>query len=388
MYLTAHHVRNQAGETGINAYFNHHEPRMIPDNAWDDPDVVKIADQEPGRILAQSVEIKPGGNTVLSHLDVVAPEETSREFLADALRLFEHYVQEDSFPVVWSTRKVGVRFGITLGLRSLASAEYRRLRSRILLLLGITSQNKVRIAATKLVGPVRILVEKVPSGETYELDPESTSRISGIRPELRQHTRIRISEETKSDFKAYVGEVYPHVAMSLTGLTQAQLAAIGGAEVIEVENDRVVWRIQGNEPAAGFRSPEIPGQIIGVWVGPNDPMPGPDSASTGAILPRIGVQLDANEILALHLVKVEDVWLPLSDAAIRTYSHSSGLAGTEYWRFFTKPVSRLGVLTFAATYDQSRISVEEVEHFYGRDAAARARIDRKTLQLRLSRENC
>lgn len=40
--------------------------------------------------------------------------------------------------------------------------------------------------------------------------------------------------------------------------------------------------------------------------------------------------------LALVLVYIETAWFPLSEAAIDTYLHTTGLAAGETWRFVTR----------------------------------------------------
>jgi hypothetical protein len=58
---------------------------------------------------------------------------------------------------------------------------------------------------------------------------------------------------------------------------------------------------------------------------------------------------------------------------------------SEHWQFVTKPIQGHGVLVFAATYAEQFLAPAEIEPLYGRDAAERARSDRRTMQLRLRR---
>jgi hypothetical protein len=318
---------------------------------------------------------------VLSYLDVVAPEGTEPGFLLDSLRLFEHYVEEGGFPAVWSTRHVALRFGLTLGLQRFAVAEYRRLRARALLLIGVTSESKIRSASSRLGGPLRIEKLTGAKGETYQLGTESVSRVAAVRPEFGPAVRIHISNDTKDAFSELVGDLYPHVVSSLTGLSEAQLIRLGGAEIIEA--GRTVWRTSAPQMINSFLEPELPRQILGVWIRKGESMPSPDHAPTGAILPRLGSSISADELLALDLVQVQDVWLPLSEAGVHTHSHSIGLVGTERWAFVTKATPGVPSVVFGASFAEQKLSAADVEKLYGRTAADRARSDRLTMELKL-----
>jgi hypothetical protein len=183
----------------------------------------------------------PGGNSVLSYLDIATPEKAEPGFLADSLRFFEHYVREGQFSAVFSSRRIAMRFGIIIGLQKLAFAEFRRLRARALQLLGDTSESKVRQFVARATSPLRVIVTRDHAGEVYQLNPESAARVAAVRPEFGPAVRIRVSDDTKSDFQALVSDFYPHIVMSLTGLSLAQLGQLGGAEVIK-SNHRV-WQM-------------------------------------------------------------------------------------------------------------------------------------------------
>lgn len=384
MYLTAHHVRARDGATGINAFLGSHaEP--TPGIDWATPDISAIADARPGRAVLQSLEVKPGGNAVLSFLDVAAPDGTSPGFIADSLRLFEHYVAEGPLPARWSSRHVALRFGANLGLEPLRVAEFRRLRTRALMLLGVSDESKLRRAPTRLMAPLRITVDRDRDGASYQLDEPSAIRVLQVRPDLSATTRIRVSDDTHDAFRALVGELHPHIAMSLTGLTESQLARLGGVELADA--DVVVWRLPGTARGEGFFHALLPGQVLGVWIRAGSPLPDPHHAPTGSILPRVGGRLDVPVLSALDLVQVEDVWLPLSEAGLYTYSHSSGLQASEQWQFVTKPVQGLGPLVFDAMIHEDLLERDQVTALYGGPAAERVRPDRRTVQLRLRRRH-
>jgi hypothetical protein len=373
--LTAHHVKARDGSAGINAYLHRHSRADESRIDWNHPDIARIADELPGEDIAQSIEVKPGGNSVLSYLDIATPENAEPGFLADSLRFFEHYVREGQFPAVFSSRRIAMRFGIIIGLQKLAFAEFRRLRARALQLLGDTSESKVRQFVARATSPLRVIVTRDHAGEVYQLNPESAARVAAVRPEFGPAVRIRVSDDTKSDFQALVSDFYPHIVMSLTGLSLAQLGQLGGAEVIK-SNHRV-WQMT---PAG-----DIPGQVLGIWIREGEPLPRSEQAPTGGLLPRQGSKLGADQFLALDLVQVQDIWLPLSEAGVYTHLHSSGLMAGEPWAFVTKPGDGSAPVVFDATFAAEKLSLVDVGANYGMAAADRARPDYGTMQLQLRR---
>jgi len=375
MYLTAHHVRAPDGSVGINAYLHRHSQSDETRINWERPDVARIANELPGKDVAQAIEVKPGGNTVLGYLDVVAPERADPAFLADSLRLFEHYVREAHFPVVFSSNRIAIRFGIVIGLQRLAFAEFRRLRARVLQLLGDTTESKVRQLVGGVSDPVKVIVARDESGEVYQLSPESVRRVAAVRPEFGPAVRMRVSDDTKSDFESLMGDFYPHIVTSLTGLSREQLGQLGGVEVIR-DNQRL-WQM----PPAG----DIPGQVLGIWIRGDESLPRPEHVPTGAILPRQGTKPGDLQILALDLVQVQGLWLPLSEAGVYTYMHSKGLLGGESWAFVTRSSDSSASIVFDATLSAEKLSPVDVEANYGPQAAERARPDYRTMQLQLRR---
>ncbi|HWO19438.1 MAG TPA: hypothetical protein VNO30_11710 [Kofleriaceae bacterium] len=375
MYLTAHHVKARDGASGINAYLHRHSSAEESRIGWEHPDIKRIADEIPGSDIAQSVEIKPGGNSVLSYLDIAVPESAEPDFLADSLRLFEHYVREGRFPAVFTSNRLAMRFGLIMGLQKLALAEFRRLRARALQLLGDTSESKVHQVVARAASPLKVIVTRDDAGEVYQLASESAARVAAVRPEFGPAVRIRISNDTRSDFQTLVGDVYPHIVTSLTGLSRAQIGQIGGAEVIQGPNR--VWQMA---PAG-----DIPGQLLGVWIRGGEPLPSADLFPNGAILPLPGAKPGPDSFLALDLVRVQDIWLPLSEAGVYTYPHSTGLVAGEPWAFVTRPDDGSVPLVFDAMFAAEKLSLEEVGATYGATVADRARPDYRTMQLQLRR---
>ncbi|HET7500598.1 MAG TPA: hypothetical protein VFK02_06325 [Kofleriaceae bacterium] len=373
MYLTAHHVRAGDGSAGINAYLSRHSPADQHRIDWNHLDIARIVDEIGGETVMQSIELRPGGNAVLSYLDVVAPEGTDPGFIADSLRMFEHYVKADNFPAIMTAPRIGLRFGVIIGRQRLAVAEFRRLRSHVLLLLGIPSQSKVRQRALSASRPIRIVVTRDEGGEVYELTTESAERVVAARPEFIPAS-VRLLGENKGDFSGAAEHLYSIVVTSVTGLSNAQIGQLGGVEV--VQGDRVLWR----QLPVG----DIPGQLLGVWFREHEPIPSLDDVPTGGILLRRDSRPDGRVLYTLDLVHVQDVWLPLSEAGVHTYQHSAGMLSGERWSFAMKPAESPTPVIFDAKLAEF-LSPTAVAALYGPSAAERARPDYKTVQLELHR---
>jgi hypothetical protein len=71
MYLTAQHVRSLKGEEEVHVYLHVHgaDPAALQDP-------LSVPQNNPGRLVKDSAprQIPPGGNTVISYLDIVAED--------------------------------------------------------------------------------------------------------------------------------------------------------------------------------------------------------------------------------------------------------------------------------------------------------------------------
>jgi hypothetical protein len=121
--------------------------------------------------------------------------------------------------------------------------------------------------------------------------------------------------------------------------------------------------------------PELDRQVFGYWFAPGEAIsPFPPGRPTGAVLPRIGASLDDPEVRCLDL----------SEPGRHTYRHTSGLLHDQQWRFVPVPEA-VGdwPVVFALTHADS-LTREEINAWYGPDAALRARPDVPAVQLRLT----
>ena len=114
MYLTSHLVRSRDGEEGINAFLHMHGP----DFPWPQ-EPAALPDTNPGRTVSRQTSVPPGGNSVRAYLDVVAPDDTPRAALEQALVALARDLGERRNPTVFNHEKVVIRFGVELGLEGL-----------------------------------------------------------------------------------------------------------------------------------------------------------------------------------------------------------------------------------------------------------------------------
>ena len=83
MYLTAHRVRRIKGnkaEVGINAFLHRHIESDLPQNMRFDKEetIDQIAHENMGELVAESVDLVPGGSSILSFIDIVGGKSSTK----------------------------------------------------------------------------------------------------------------------------------------------------------------------------------------------------------------------------------------------------------------------------------------------------------------------
>lgn len=108
MYLTAHRVRSQDGEEGINAFlYLHHRVWETPPNETDDP----------GVLVKKSISLSPpSGNLVRSYLDLIAPDSTPWTEIHKTFMTFLASKQAQPLPWIGLVDKYKFRLGMEIGL--------------------------------------------------------------------------------------------------------------------------------------------------------------------------------------------------------------------------------------------------------------------------------
>lgn len=99
MYLTAHRAQTPDGLTGVNAHLFLHFADPVPTVGSDEPDVVYISQFAPGTCVAEREEVRPGGNTIKSSLDVAGPDDAPEAAVRRVLAMLRNQLTTSRAPV-------------------------------------------------------------------------------------------------------------------------------------------------------------------------------------------------------------------------------------------------------------------------------------------------
>jgi hypothetical protein len=216
--LTAQRVKNRAGKVGINRY-----RYSIPDSLRDDPDVWTALERDPGVLEAFEYAVEPpGNNAVISYLDVIAPDAMTPEQMTESLEKLDGYIAMSDPPIRRKIDAIQIHFGAVLALAGEpARREFHQLARAALRLVPRT---------TPVPSPLILRASVEPDGVIYQLDEESRQRLGAPA------TSVRMSSDTAHDF----GAVLPEIALLLTRFTLDELAAAGGARIVDASSQRVL----------------------------------------------------------------------------------------------------------------------------------------------------
>lgn len=235
MYATAHRVRTSQGAIGINAFLHEHGEAGQAIN-WSTASISRITDHDPGALVAQTTEIAPGGNAVLSFLDVVAPDGTSPGQVQAALQLQMGALLSGVLPTEARIQNITLRFGAVFGLQQGASIEYAELARH---LLRVVSERP----APRWLGKEPIDIVAAPRTGAVSLSLAASSRERLEREGALQGAprSVSVDDDDADAFQALHGDVLIHLVPLLTGLSLEGLAQIGGVRVRFVGREEVVW---------------------------------------------------------------------------------------------------------------------------------------------------
>jgi len=227
MYATAHRVKSARGVTGINSFLHEHGEDSGA-TSWESPDVAAVADGRTGKLVAESYDVPPGGNAVLSFLAVVAADGTDTNRVSGALGLFKSMVARTPAPVVAVLNGIGMRFGCDLGLAPAATEEFERLESRVLAILSAD-----RTTPTATPEPLDIIVVFNEEGYSFELSPRSAERVREAHQGREwAPARFRVAPDAMMDFQDMHGDIVPQVIADLTQLRLEKVIEMGGARLV------------------------------------------------------------------------------------------------------------------------------------------------------------
>jgi hypothetical protein len=246
MYVTAQRVRRVTAmpSEGINVIVAHHNSAMIARDArgWIDLD---LAARQPTTKIATDCPVAPGGNLVLSFLDVALDDVAARDhtLVVAALQNFEaQLLTADTSPRpvhMVIGRDVAVRFTNHHRGAHTDIDEFNALRERLLL---IVHQGAVT-SSSHHDSPLTILVTRMNGEIQMRLDDDAKQRIERVH-----HGRFAASgffiEETKWHDLLTQGErdeLINLIVMGMTGLAPEEIAVLGGVRFVEQEREALRW---------------------------------------------------------------------------------------------------------------------------------------------------
>lgn len=232
MYLTAQRVlRTKDGtpEVGINAFLYQHSEYNLPPNVQfhTEGTIDWIIDKSPGKLIAESVDLVPIDNQVLSFVDIVGRETIDKEYIQNFLDLVESDITERHAPVtkITSERDIAVRFGFTYGLQENEVREYKALTERALNLFD--SRNPPKWLSESPW--IEIICTTSDEKSVFNLSSATTEKLQQIHGKIWVPVRrISADHQTKNLVQSMYGDLIQHIAPILTDLTLEQIAAQGG----------------------------------------------------------------------------------------------------------------------------------------------------------------
>lgn len=232
MYLTAKRIlrtKDETTEVGINAFLYQHSEYNLPPNVQfhTEGTIDWIIDKSPRKLIAESVDLVPIGNQVLSFVDIVGRETIGKEYIQNFLDLVESDITERHTPVtkITSERDIAVRFKFTDGLQGNEVKEYKALTERALDLFEFRNPPKWRSEEPWIEIIHTISDEK----SVFNVSTETAKKLKQIHGKIWVPVRkISVDHQTKNLVESMYGDLIQHIAPTLTNLTLEQIEAQGG----------------------------------------------------------------------------------------------------------------------------------------------------------------
>jgi hypothetical protein len=203
-----------------------------------------------------------------------------------------------------------------------------------------------------VVLPERVAVKDVPGGEVQIFV-------------LRGNTKFEEHRTSSHEFLL----IAPKLSRA-----EVLLARWGLKPDVERQLERLGWKR------------EIAGQVTGFWFNSHSDIPTemPGTVPTGAVIPPQGHRL-GDGAPCLDLVLVDYQWLPLSEAGLDSYGHSSELVRGASMIFVPLRTRVTPWPTLFTAKLAKSVSCDQVARLYGKEAAERARPDFSSVRVKLSR---
>ena len=184
--------------------------------------VEQIANNNTGKLGAESTDLVPGGSSVLSFVDIVGGEDLDIERIQDFLDQME--LEGIHASITKPAPDLAVRFGIVHGLKEYGTREYKALTERAMRLFQSPEPPKWRSETPSIV----IDRKTTDIQETFSLSSEAAENLKQMHNEPWVPKRISVEHGTKIVAESMYGDLIQHIAPVITGLTLEQIAAQGG----------------------------------------------------------------------------------------------------------------------------------------------------------------
>ena len=243
MYLTAHRVRQIKGEkakVGINAFLHRHRESDLPEDTWfDEAEIVdQIANNNTGKLVAESVDLVPGGSSVLSFIDIVGRENLDKERIQEFIDQIEPETKGIHHPITKTAPDIAIKFGIAYGLQGYEAREYRALAERAMRLFKSPEPPKWRSENPWIV----IECARSDCQQTFSLSLATAKKLQQIHDEPWGPARVSIDRHTKHNVELIFGDLIQQIAPILTDLTLEQIASQGGLILCDrASHKKIKW---------------------------------------------------------------------------------------------------------------------------------------------------
>ncbi|MCE9637384.1 MAG: hypothetical protein K8T90_16895 [Planctomycetes bacterium] len=234
MYLTAHRLRSVRLEEGINAFLYLHRDRPLPMRGPDEPDVDTIAQSEPGYPVAESIDVPPGGNSVLAYLDLAAPDDATESALRGAVAELRRRLPDERLPMLAVHGGSATRFGANLEFEGRIDESIALLDGLEAAALALLPQRNA--APAKVSGPYVVHGRPGSDGLRLFLPPATLQRLPA--GPMRRSSIVVPSEV----IRAAPFDAVADAARALLGVSEADLVREQGFEVVEPASDRLLLR--------------------------------------------------------------------------------------------------------------------------------------------------
>jgi hypothetical protein len=237
MYLTAQRVRARGGREGINVLLYRHGSDAAVN--WENPDFEELTMKTPGSLVARSTPIRPGGNNVLTFLDVLAPDSVTEAELGEAFRTMSVTMPLEARRWRGRSERVSARFLAEVSNQP-PMREFVELSNQVLHVFDSRPPVQPR--------PAPLLIRCVTTDEktTFTVDEPSRRRLVDEGAPRWFPGSLTLDHAIHAD----LAEVHPNylrdIALVLTGLDEDALARIGGVRLVDANGKEwLLWPASG-----------------------------------------------------------------------------------------------------------------------------------------------